>query len=64
MSDFEERYQKKHKTISVIKSSMRIGAAVASIGMILFGLPTTAILFGFLVSFIFAELLGIWEEMI
>lgn len=64
MSDFEERYQKKHKSISFLKSGMRIGGAGASLIMLLVGIEAVAAMAGFFVSVIFAEVLGIWEEMI
>jgi hypothetical protein len=64
MSDFEDKYKTKHKNISIIKSCVRIGAAISCAIMILFGLPVNSVVFSFMIVFTLAELFGIMEEMI
>jgi hypothetical protein len=63
MSDFEQRYQKKHKSISLIKSVIRL----ASCGLVLL-MPYTSnpvhLVAILALGFGIAEVLGIWEEMI
>jgi uncharacterized membrane protein HdeD (DUF308 family) len=62
MSDFEERYQKNHKRMSLAKSAIRIGACLAVIMMPIDDLATIVSMFA--VSFLLAEVIGIAEEMI
>lgn len=63
MSDFEERYQQKHKAISMVKSGIRVGTCLAAAGTSLFGTAGGAV-FVLALGFMVAEFLGVWEEMI
>ena len=63
MESFEDKYQKKHKRLSFIKSGIRIGAC----GIVLFSpvASTPNVLVGVLaLGFLIAEVIGIAEEMI
>ena len=60
MESFEDKYQKKHKRLSFIKSGIRIVACVSAL------FSTDIVLaVGFLsLGFAVAEIVGIFEEMI
>ena len=61
MSDFETKYRTKHKTISIVKSSIRIVGCLVAAAF----LPDTYWAVTALgLSFAVAEVLGIAEEMI
>lgn len=59
MNDFETRYKGKHRTISFIKSGVRIAACFGAALM----LPNTVLAITVLgAGIVFAEVLGIAEE--
>ena len=60
MENFEDRYQKKHKLLSFIKSGIRIASCFFALLSVDAKIAVGIVALGFLI----AEVVGIFEEMI